>query len=274
MGKRREKKTIRYNTAGIFFIMALFICISEKESPAGEVAGNTTTRGLTTFQGGSSRGSSSDVASFSRYSTGSDRLATPERTAQPQPNIYNNSLKVNMSSPFSGMISRPRGAAGSGQMGGNAGIFSQRRSNSIPPSARILNNMTPSTSFKPIRQRWTSNIFRVTPKNLGRTLSVISTSSSQKFKGLTKPSVLSLGGGAFMDLDFQKQASSAYNSVTNNTLKFGGNQRTSSLIFFKNSDFNARSQPRLGLERISYEASKRALGQFGATNSTYEFLTH
>jgi len=271
MNKRREKNTIRYNTVGIVLIMALFICISEKESPAGEVTGNTTTRGLSNFQRSASLGTSNDISTFAHYSTGSEQFGPVIGSGS---NILRYNASINMRTPFSDMISRPRRAAGSGQMGDNTGIFSQRRSNSIPPSARILNNMTPSTSFKPIRQRWTSNIFRVTPKNLGRTLSVISTSSSQKFKGLTKPSVLSLGGGAFMDLDFQKQASSAYNSVTNNTLKFGGNQRTSSLIFFKNSDFNARSQPRLGLERISYEASKRALGQFGATNSTYEFLTH
>jgi len=259
MNKRKENTTLKQNKVTIVFVLALSICLSEKILFAGAVLGNTSTRGFASFQGRAGRGSSSEVASFSKYSSGTDKLGLG---AQSNPSMLSYDAKVNMKSPFSGFRSRPQQSPRGGQMGNYAKRASRSTSNNIAPVSKSFTKLTPSKSFKPIRS--TSNIFTLNPDELGKPLSLIP--MAQQSRGLAKPSVLSEGGPLQTQMDFQKQAISAYKAFTSNNNSFDQDS-SNNLMTFGFGNYDTMSQSKLGFEKVKQDALRRSRGRFGLQNS-------
>jgi len=258
MDQRSEKRILILNKGLIVFFCAMSVCLGASELFAGEVVGNATTSGLESFQGGTSRGSSNAVASFSNHSTGSDNLGS---RVQSNPNMLRYNANVNMRSTFTGFGSRPSRASKSGQMGEYAGGIS-RRSNSIPAQSRTTSKLAPSTSFRPVRQA--SNAFTFNLENLGKPLSLISTPGQSK--GLSKPSVLGYGSSFQTDINFQKQAVTAYNAFTKNSFSFGQEEGSTGLFPLGSSSSNISSQTQLGFDRVNQDAKTRSKGRFALEN--------
>jgi len=110
----------------------------------------------------------------------------------------------------------------------------------------------------------TSNAFTFNPEDLGRPLSLISTLGQSK--GLAKPSILGYGSSFKTEINFQKQAMTAYKAFTNNSFSFGQEEGSTNLFPLRSSSSNFSSRPGLGFNRVNQDAKTRSKGRFALEN--------